>query len=87
VSPGASSSSGSSWRSGTPSPPPASSSFSDEGIAMDYEEVHPRKKRVSHMNLNSNSLFLYIQSTALQTIKLHQKIFNLIHLTINHSFD
>ncbi|KAF9818824.1 hypothetical protein SFRURICE_009664 [Spodoptera frugiperda] len=45
VSPGASSSSDSSWRSGTPSPPPASSSFSDEGIAMDYEEIHPRKKR------------------------------------------
>ncbi|KPJ13652.1 hypothetical protein RR48_10836 [Papilio machaon] len=45
VSPGASSSSGSSWRSGTPSPPPVSSSFSDEGIAMDYEELHPRKKR------------------------------------------
>ncbi|XP_061711763.1 zinc finger protein 395 [Cydia pomonella] len=47
VSPGASSSSGSSWRSGTPSPPPASSSFSDEGIAMDYEDLHPRKKRVN----------------------------------------
>ncbi|XP_053600784.1 zinc finger protein 395 [Plodia interpunctella] len=45
VSPGASSSSGSSWRSGTPSPPPASSSFSDEGIAMDYD--HPRKKRIN----------------------------------------
>lgn len=51
VSPGASSSSGSSWRSGTPSPPPASSSFSDEGIAMDYEEIHPRKKRVSHRTI------------------------------------
>ncbi|XP_035430865.1 zinc finger protein 395 [Spodoptera frugiperda] len=47
VSPGASSSSDSSWRSGTPSPPPASSSFSDEGIAMDYEEIHPRKKRIN----------------------------------------
>ncbi|CAH2068732.1 unnamed protein product, partial [Iphiclides podalirius] len=47
VSPGASSSSGSSWRSGTPSPPPVSSSFSDEGIAMDYEELHPRKKRIN----------------------------------------
>ncbi|VVC97185.1 unnamed protein product [Leptidea sinapis] len=47
VSPGASSSSGSSWRSGTPSPPPVSSSFSDEGIAMDYEDPHPRKKRVN----------------------------------------
>lgn len=47
VSPGASSSSGSSWRSGTPSPPPASSSFSDEGIAMDYEDLHPRKKKIN----------------------------------------
>ncbi|KAJ2946342.1 hypothetical protein O0L34_g12379 [Tuta absoluta] len=47
VSPGASSSSGSSWRSGTPSPPPASSSFSDEGIAMDYEDMHPRKKKIN----------------------------------------
>lgn len=50
VSPGASSSSGSSWRSGTPSPPPVSSSFSDEGIAMDYEDLHPRKKRVRKTN-------------------------------------
>ncbi|CAK1599918.1 unnamed protein product [Parnassius mnemosyne] len=47
VSPGASSSSGSSWRSSTPSPPPVSSSFSDEGIAMDYEDLHPRKKRIN----------------------------------------
>ncbi|XP_048482060.1 zinc finger protein 704 isoform X1 [Plutella xylostella] len=48
VSPGASSSSGSSWRSGTPSPPPASSSFSDEsGIAIDYEDLHPRKKKIN----------------------------------------
>ncbi|OWR43249.1 hypothetical protein KGM_204220 [Danaus plexippus plexippus] len=51
VSPGASSSSGSSWRSGTPSPPPVSSSFSDEGIAMDYEDLHPRKKRPPYQRL------------------------------------
>lgn len=49
MSPGASSSSGSSWRSSTPSPPPASSSFSDEGIAMDYEDIHPRKKRINNV--------------------------------------
>ncbi|KAI8429965.1 hypothetical protein MSG28_000425 [Choristoneura fumiferana] len=47
VSPGGSSSSGSSWRSVTPSPPPVSSSFSDEGIAMDYEDTSPRKKRAT----------------------------------------
>ncbi|CAG9782950.1 unnamed protein product [Diatraea saccharalis] len=61
VSPGASSSSGSSWRSGTPSPPPASSSFSDEGIAMDYEEMHPRKKRNARLSSRDREIVLNVQ--------------------------